>query len=449
LLAQAAGLLVLWRGGIELSSMKAVSASAMVWAALTLAVLIWASWKLMRTVRLLVAGAARFAAGDLHHWIAVPAGGEMCELAQALNDMAGRLNEQIELLRAQSSEQRIIHQSMSTGMIALDQQQRVLSINRAAENLLAIKESQAKGRLLRDVLQEPELNRFVSQITQQDKPTSAEFALVGNQKPTVHAVGEPLRNTGGAPVGLLIMLNDVTRLRRLEAMRSDFAANVSHELRTPITNIMGYVETLLEMGTAEPDQTAIFLAIIKRNTERLASIIEDLLALSRLEQADAQAALDRTVTPLYQIIQAVSAQFETARAEKKLTITVDAPTDLVANVNAPLLEQALGNLLSNAIKFSPPNTTIVVRAGRIESDQIEIAVADQGPGIVAEHLPRIFERFYRVDRARSRKMGGTGLGLAIVKHIAMVHGGRVDVQSQPGHGSVFRIVLPQKDYSGV
>ena len=353
-------------------------------------------------------------------------------------------DERIQLLEARQGEQRIIHESMSTAMIALDVQERVLSVNRAAERLLGIREDAAKGRLLRDSVQEPELNRFVSQARSGARPTTSEFALVGQGAPTVHAVGEPLRSSDDKPAGLLILLNDVTRLRRLEALRSDFAANVSHELRTPITNIKGYVETLIEVGVGNAEQTSKFLNIIHRNTERLAFIIEDLLALARLEQPDVRTTLQKEVTPLKHIIAAVLSQFEPARSQKEITIRVAANAELNAEMNAQLVEQALGNLLSNAIKYSPAKTTIMVRAGLNAAGEIEIAVADHGPGIAREHLPRLFERFYRVDRARSREMGGTGLGLAIVKHIALVHNGRVEVQSEVGRGSEFRLVLPAK-----
>jgi len=357
-----------------------------------------------------------------------------------------RLRDELQLLQARQSEQRIIQQSMSTGMIALDDEQRVLSINRAAEQLLGVRESIAMGKPLRESLHEPELNRFINQALGAANQSSAEFQLLGKSSATVHAMGEPLRNGENKPVGLLVLLSDVTRLKKLEAMRSDFAANVSHELRTPITNIMGYVETLRDVGMDDREQTRKFLDIVHRNTERLAFIVEDLLSLARLERPEARENLARELTPVRPIIEATIAQFEAARAEKNIRIEVDAlaPPSLQAMVDAQFIEQALGNLLSNAIKYSPANTTVKIRA-RLVSGEIELAVIDQGPGIAREHLPRLFERFYRVDRARSREMGGTGLGLAIVKHIALVHGGRVEVESEQGKGSTFRLVLPSEN----
>lgn len=361
--------------------------------------------------------------------------------AEAARDRR-RLNEEMQLLKARLSEHRIIHESMSTAMIALDLEQRVLSVNRAAERLFGIEEDIAKGQLLRYVLQEPELNRFVSGAITGERPGALEFKLVGHSGMTIHATGEPLLNGDDEPVGLLMLINDVTRLRQLEGLRTDFAANVSHELRTPITNIKGYVETLLEVGVGDAEQTDKFLAIIHRNTERLAFIIEDLLALARLEQPDAKGTLQRQPTIIRHLVDSIIAHFEKQRAERHIRIDTNIPNDLTANLNPQLIEQALGNLVSNAIKYSPPRTPVMIAALVNPQGELELTVSDRGPGIAKEHLPRLFERFYRVDRARSREMGGTGLGLAIVKHIALVHGGRVEVVSDLGKGSTFRIVIP-------
>jgi two-component system phosphate regulon sensor histidine kinase PhoR len=190
------------------------------------------------------------------------------------------------------------------------------------------------------------------------------------------------------------------------------------------------------------EQTAKFLEIIKRNADRLAAIIEDLLELARLEEPGREKTIERVPTPVRLIIDAAAVQFDAAIEEKNLTVRVESPSELVANVNARLIEQAVSNLLSNAIKYSPPGSLIIVRGDRNPIGELEISVSDQGAGIPPKHLPRLFERFYRVDKARSRQLGGTGLGLAIVKHIAQVHGGRAEVQSELGRGSTFKIVIP-------
>lgn len=363
-------------------------------------------------------------------------------LAAEAERLSANFAREIDLIKSQHSEQRLIHESMSTGMIALDQEQRILSANRAAAALLHFDSAAAKGALLRELVHEPELNRLINHMAGGALQASSEFNLLSRNGAIVQAMGETLFNAERQPIGYLVMLNDVSRLKQLETMRSDFAANVSHELRTPITNIKGYVETLLDVGTRDEAQTQQFLTTIHRNAERLGSIIEDLLSLARLEQPDAKNAIVREVTPLRAIIDAVIAQFEQSRREKNMTIEVDVPRDLNVLANSHLLDQAIGNLLSNAIKYSPPSTTVKIRAALNRRGETEIAVIDQGPGIAKEHLSRIFERFYRIDRARSRALGGTGLGLAIVKHIALVHGGRVEVDSHLGNGSTFRVILP-------
>jgi two-component system, OmpR family, phosphate regulon sensor histidine kinase PhoR len=423
---------------------RLVAMAALLSFGLTLGLFYFVSRSLSRSVQRLADGAARFAAGDLSHRIVKPSSREMSALAEALNHMAERLNDQIEMLQAQRSEQQAIHQSMSNGMLALDLEQRILSVNRAAERLLGIDGAGVRGRLLQEVLREPELHRFVADSFSDDQRTVGEFQLRNAATPTVQAVSQPLRNPREQPVGLLVLLNDVTELRRLETIRSDFAANVSHELRTPITNIKGYVETMLDVGVHDQQQTRRFLEVINRNTARLASIIEDLLALARLEQPGTRGTLEKQRVAASRAVDACLAQFESEIAAKSMRIVTNLAPDLRVWANVQLLEQALGNLISNALKYSPAGTTITIHGERLPTGETALAVADEGPGIPEEHRARIFERFYRVDRARSREMGGTGLGLSIVKHIALVHGGSVTVQSEVGCGSLFRIVLPSR-----
>jgi two-component system phosphate regulon sensor histidine kinase PhoR len=424
---------------------RAVGAAALGLLALTVAIFYLVSRRLSRSVWRLADGAARFAAGDLSHRIVRPSSQELAALAEALNHMAERLSDQIDLLQAQRNEQQAIHQSMSNGMLALDVEQRIISVNRAAERLLGINGEAVRGRMLQEVLREPELNRFVAESLASGPQAIAEFQLLHGSASRVQVVTEHLRNARDQPVGLLVLMNDVTQLRRLETIRSDFAANVSHELRTPITNIKGYVETMLDVGVRDQAQTRRFLEIINRNTARLASIIEDLLALARLEQPDMRSTLERVDIAVLRVIESALAQFEPDIKAKDMTavVRVGGPPDLHVHANAQLLEQAISNLVSNAIKYSPAATTIRITAERLDTGDVAIGVADEGPGIPAEHRARIFERFYRVDRARSRELGGTGLGLAIVKHIALVHGGSVTVDSEVGRGSAFRITIPR------
>ncbi len=387
-------------------------------------------------------GAQRFAAGDLDHRIAPPSERELAIVADAFNRMADELKQRLAELAAGQRELEAILQSMHNGVVALDAEQRVLSMNRAAEAMLNQDAREVRGRLLAEVVREPELHRLVADASEAEARTTREFTVGPGARRALEATCQPLEGAAGRDAGLLLLFNDVTQLRRLETIRSDFAANVSHELQTPITAIKGYVETLLDAPGLTDPQARLFLEIVARNADRLAAIVEDLLALSRLEEPGTARALERTATRIAPLLESVTSQFMSGAAEKGIKVNRDAPAGLQARVNPRLLERAVANLLSNAVKYAPRNSTVTLSA-RSDDGMLVIAVADQGPGIAPEHLPRLFERFYRVDRARSRDLGGTGLGLSIVKHIALVHGGRVDVQSIRGTGSTFRIVLPQ------
>jgi two-component system phosphate regulon sensor histidine kinase PhoR len=233
----------------------------------------------------------------------------------------------------------------------------------------------------------------------------------------------------------------VTQLRRLEEMRRDFVANVSHEIRTPLTAIKGFVETLHHNTDATPEEAERFLGIISRHVDRLNTIIEDLLMLSRIENEAEQGEIKREKIRLRDILQNALQIARPQAEEKRIRIELAGDEELLAMVDPVLLEQAVVNLLDNAVKYSDPEKRVRISA-EADGDGIRIDVRDQGIGIDKRHLPRLFERFYRVDKARSRAAGGTGLGLAIVKHIAQAHGGQVTVESRPGEGSCFTIHLP-------
>jgi len=401
-----------------------------------------ASRRLRRTINPITEGARRFAAGEFTRRIARPRVREAVDLADALNVAAAGLDRQISLLQRQRNEQRIILQSMSNAVVALDLDHRILSLNAAAERMLRLNGETARGRLLQEVVRQPALNRFVSRTISEGSRERDEIDLEGEPRLVVEATSEALKGPTDRPVGVLILLNDVTKLRRLESLRSDFAANVSHELRTPITNIKGYVETLLDVGTEDPQQTRRFLEIIKGNSDRLASIIEDLLALARLEQPDTRQTLTMSEITVASVCAEVVGSLATVARAKGIALDTDVDRRLRFCVNRQLIEQALGNLVSNAIKYSPAHSTITLTARPGDVGRVMLEVRDEGAGIATEHLPRLFERFYRIDKARSREMGGTGLGLAIVKHIALVHGGTVDVETEIGKGSTFRLTLP-------
>jgi two-component system phosphate regulon sensor histidine kinase PhoR len=253
--------------------------------------------------------------------------------------------------------------------------------------------------------------------------------------------GTLLQDAQGKQIGALIVLNDVTRLRRLEKIRRDFVANVSHEIKTPITAIKGFVETLREGAVKNPDDAERFLGIIEKHVERLEAIIEDLLSLSRIERGTEREENELVEKSVKDVLDTAIRVCEVGAVARKIDIELSCPENLFSKMEPRLLEQAVVNLLDNAVKYSNEESSIRVEASQGEGEII-LSVRDEGCGIEKKHLSRLFERFYRVDKARSRQLGGTGLGLAIVKHIAQAHGGHVNVESTPGKGSTFSIYLP-------
>jgi two-component system phosphate regulon sensor histidine kinase PhoR len=326
-------------------------------------------------------------------------------------------------------------------VLALDHMQRIVGSNPAAERLLNFDERTARGRLLQEVVRQPTLNRAIERALAGDGRLQDELHLEFDSPLELQVSCEPLHHDA-QPAGLVVSLVDVTRMRRLESMRSEFAANVSHELRTPITNIKGYVETLLQVDLDDAERRRKFLEIIHRNTVRLSGIVEDILTLAFLEEPESRQTLELAPVSVREIVQEVVDALGTAAAARSLTISIAVPESASVEANRSLLEQALANLVSNAVRYSDEGTAVRIECTE-GGEQVRISVHDQGPGIPSKHLPRIFERFYRVDKARARTQGGTGLGLAIVKHIATIHGGGVEVTSQVGSGSCFSLLLPR------
>ncbi|MCP4450075.1 MAG: PAS domain-containing sensor histidine kinase, partial [Planctomycetes bacterium] len=259
-----------------------------------------------------------------------------------------------------------------------------------------------------------------------------------------HVHGAPLPGDQHPKGGAVIVLHDMTRIHHLEKLRRDFVANVSHELKTPVTSIQGFLEAVSDMGFEDPDRVQQYLAIVTRHAERLNAIIDDLLTLSRLEEDGHQRDIRLVQTNVCEIVQSAIEMSAISAQEKNICVNAVASLPVVVCVNAPLLEQALVNLIENAVKYSDSGKAVDITVRQHET-QVEIAVSDQGCGIPEKHHARLFERFYVVDKGRSRKMGGTGLGLAIVKHIANVHGGGIDLKSEVGQGSTFTICLPRQD----
>ncbi|MCK9375343.1 MAG: ATP-binding protein [Syntrophobacterales bacterium] len=387
--------------------------------------------------------AQRFAQGDLRVKVPVPLSDEPASLAEALNYMAEQLDQRIRTITRQRQEQDAVLASMVEGVMAVDHQERIITLNQAGARLLGVDPDAARQRPIAEVVRHPDLQNFVDLALASPRQVEGEIIFRDAAPDRLLQIrGTPLRDAQGNAFGALIVLNDVTRLRRLEQARRDFVANVSHELKTPITSIKGFVETLLDGAIQEPDNAVNFLNIIARHADRLNAIIDDLLSLSRIEQDSDRGKIALAAGHIKEVLRkAVQACRERAAA-KDIAIDLDCPEELATEINAPLLEQAVVNLIDNAVKYSPAGRPVRVEA-RVETGEVLILVKDQGSGIAPEHLSRLFERFYRVDPGRSRKVGGTGLGLAIVKHIAQAHGGYVTLQSAPGKGSTFFIHLPQ------
>ena len=396
-----------------------------------------------RDLRMIETALDAMAEGRLPARFDRPQGGQAFRVSRALGRAQRDVSTTISRLTVERDELQAILEALGNGLIALDREQRIRSANRIAEQLLGLS-GEYRGKLLQQATRQPDLSRFVNEALAANGHLGAEIRLEGVETLVMQAASEPLPGSDGRLDGLLIVLDDITRLKRLESMRTDFAANVSHELRTPITNIKGYVETLQEIGYDDPPQVGHFIEIIHRNTRRLSMLVEDLLSLASLDQIDSRIGLEFEDLEVGQVLGDVQGELgDTARA-KQVALSVSCGPGIRVFANRTLVHQAVANLVSNAIKYSPTGTSIEVE-GRLGGDVVEIEVVDNGPGIPAKHLPRIFERFYRVDKARSRELGGTGLGLALVKHIALAHGGAVDAQSVVGKGSRFTIRLPLAD----
>jgi two-component system phosphate regulon sensor histidine kinase PhoR len=400
----------------------------------------WLARRIAQPLQALRVTAEQYAAGDFRQRPPLSDIEEVAALAESMKTMARQLDDRIQSLSRERAESEAVLASMIEGVLAVNNTEALIRLNRAAAQLIGVTPEQAAGRDLREVVRHPALQEFVLAALTSDAPIEKDMLLYAPDERHVAAHGTALRDAVGMRIGALVVLNDVTRIRRLENIQREFVANVSHELKTPITAIQGFVETLLGSDAHRPEDVKRFLEIVSRHTDRLNSIIEDLLALSRIEQEESTT-LEREEADLCDIVASAIQLCRTRASGKDIAIENRCAVPMPARINTRLMEQALVNLLDNAVKFSPPGRLITVEGVRQDAQWV-LAVRDQGCGIAAEHLPRLFERFYRVDKARSRQSGGTGLGLAIVKHIAQAHGGSVGVESKPGAGSTFTITLP-------
>lgn len=378
------------------------------------------------------------ARGNLNRRISIISQDEIGDLAKSINDMADRLRHTIDEITAEKDRAQAMLDSMSDVVLALDRKGRIIMVNPAVETTFGIPQADCVGRSVVEVIRNFDLDMVLQRVQATNSQLVREVAIISPEPRIFILRATPL--VGNTKGGMVVLLRDISERKRMEQMRSEFMSNVSHELRTPLTSIRGFVETLQDSGTEDPQMTRHFLGIIATETTRLSNLVDDLLDLSRIEERRVVRRWQREDigTLVDQVLTVCGSRAE----EKQIAIKASLQPRLPRLFGDPdLLGQVLINLVDNAIKYTPEGGTITISA-LVEGDEIRIDVADNGVGIPAENLPRIFERFYRVEKARTRDMGGTGLGLAIVKHIVKGHGGRVDVKSVIGKGTVFSIFLP-------
>lgn len=419
---------------------------AIVAAVMALLLTLIVAQNISRPLEEMTKSAVSYARGDFSGRVIrrkITASREVATLATAMAEMAAQLDEKINTISNQKNQLETVFASMVEAVIAVDQDERIVSINEAAADLFGVDRRAVQAKLVQETIRNPAIHQQISHALASAENLAAEIVLPdssGDRYLQTNAVS--LFNDDGDSIGVLIVLNDVTRLRRLEKVRSDFVANVSHELRTPVTSIRGYVETLLDGALDNRDDAERFLEIVLRQAEQLSEIIDDLLRLSRVEQNALEGDLGFAVQPLLPVLAEARQTCQQRAEQHHIVLQIECAAELCWRINRTLFEQAIVNLVENAITYSEPNSTVTVIAEPgPEEQQLTISVNDEGIGIAREHLPRLFERFYRSDKARSRASGGTGLGLSIVKHIVQAHQGEVTVKSRLGQGSRFIITL--------
>jgi two-component system phosphate regulon sensor histidine kinase PhoR len=370
---------------------------------------------------------------------------EIGTLGRSLNVMAGRLREKIGDLEQEQAKVTAILDAMVEGVIAVDGQEHILLMNERARAMFALGNARGEGKPFLEVIRNADLHEIFRAVHAGGEATLRREIELTSASPRILGVNAVRLSVGGdrsgAGPGVVMVLHDVTALRQLERVRTEFVANVSHELRTPLTAIQGYLETLLSGALEERENARRFLEIVLRHSERLGRLLNDLTDLSNIELG--KVALRREPVRVDEMVASVIAIIAPRAARAQVGVTSRVPADLPEVwADRDRLAQVLINLVDNAVKYTPEGGSVMVTARRVEGQTIEIAVTDTGIGIPPADLPRITERFYRVDKARSRELGGTGLGLAIVKHLVMAHGGELAIESEQERGTTVRFTLP-------
>lgn len=407
---------------------------------LLLGVVIAVTHTLVQPLSILSAAAERFAGGELQDRVIPTGAAEIASLGDSFNRMAERLRRTITRLNSERAQAEAVLTSMVDGLIVTDTERRIRLINHSAELFCGLNGHEAIGRTLSEALLPYQLDDLLAGTLETGLPQKLEVAFSHPADRIAEVHMAPVE-VAGQVQAVVIVLYDVTQTRMMEQVHKDFVANVSHELRTPVASVRAMAETIADAGADDdPEMTREFLGTIIGETERLTALLDDLLQLARMESGHRLIAPE--LTDISEVVRHVTQRVIAPIAAKDQSLILDLPDALEALVDRAALIQVLVNLLDNARKYSPEGAEITVRAYR-DGDDLRIALSDTGIGIPEFDQTRIFERFYRVDKARSRAQGGTGLGLAIVRQLVELHGGRIMVVSEPEVGSTFTVILPQ------
>ena len=396
-------------------------------------------------IEAITASTRKMASGDFDERIQLRGRDELGQMADSINAMAERINDHVEDLTQQKGKLEGILTYLVSGVLVVDSSGRITLVNHAVEEMMGVKAEDLLQKWHWEAGHSFGLSSMIDEAILVGTGQKREVTLHTPKERTVEAYISPVVSNGGRIAGAVVLLHDVSDWRRLERMRSEFVANVSHELRTPITAVKGFSETLLDGAMNDPDLTKQFLQIIHDESERLKRLVDDLLELSKIESG--HAVFKHVQTDLVQLIERTVAKYRHQAETAGLTLSTELPERPVEfEGDVDRVAQVLINLVGNAIAYTPAGGEVAVSVEETEKHAVMV-VRDTGIGIPKEDLPRLFERFYRVDKALARRSGGTGLGLAIVKHIVEGHGGKVNVESKVGDGSTFRVYLPWKQAS--
>lgn len=399
--------------------------------------LIIAVW-IIKPINRMLQVSRKFSQGDFSRRINQPAKDEIGELAITLNEMAQDIENKFKEIKAQNQKLAAIFNSMIEGVVIINMTGHIISINPTVEQIFGVCKQEAKGKSFLEAIRNNDIAEVISTVLKKRNPLSVEITLIYPVRRIFKVNATPIFDNEVVD-GCLVVIHDITEMRRLETVRSDFVANVSHELKTPLTSIKGFVETLLEGALDDKENNRNFLKIIQEHTQRLNSLVEDLLSLSHLESKEI--ILNKSSYNFKQQLQEVISGFAAQLRKMEIEIQNELPANFSMHADKNRIEQVITNLIDNAIKFNKVKGFIRISAQEING-KIKVSIQDSGVGIPEKDIQRIFERFYRVDKARSRELGGTGLGLSIVKHIIELHGGSVGVESTEGIGSKFWFILP-------